>query len=209
MHANPDLRVVLNWMINRSGSAISDVIPLESNSNMFNTTAPEFPLHVELEGRRVSTVVLPSFSGSQCRNGPYGAISSPKSSSGETHATCDTALPGDHFIEAVQWIISHEQDIRDVMLESLIDHYKEMREVEIEYLEDANPDVVLPVIQKSADLLPLCGLVAVHIDKLMDTGEPRYGIELGCNWDSDNGAGVRLTGLKVEAAGESDHSFMF
>ena len=29
MHAKPDLRVVLKWMINRSGSVITDVIPLE------------------------------------------------------------------------------------------------------------------------------------------------------------------------------------
>jgi hypothetical protein len=29
LHAKPDLRVVLKWMINRSGSVITDVIPLE------------------------------------------------------------------------------------------------------------------------------------------------------------------------------------
>ena len=29
MHAKPDLRVVLKWMITRSGSVITDVIPLD------------------------------------------------------------------------------------------------------------------------------------------------------------------------------------
>ena len=29
MHAKPDLRVVLKWMINRSGSVITAVIPLK------------------------------------------------------------------------------------------------------------------------------------------------------------------------------------
>ena len=31
MHANPDLRVFLKWMIYRSGSVITDVMPLSSN----------------------------------------------------------------------------------------------------------------------------------------------------------------------------------
>ena len=31
MHAKPDLRVILKWMIAGSGSVITDVIPLESN----------------------------------------------------------------------------------------------------------------------------------------------------------------------------------
>ena len=30
MHAKPDLRVVLKWMITRSGSVIAAVIPLEA-----------------------------------------------------------------------------------------------------------------------------------------------------------------------------------
>ena len=29
MHTKPDLRVYLKWMITRSGSVITDVIPLE------------------------------------------------------------------------------------------------------------------------------------------------------------------------------------
>ena len=31
MHAKPDLRVVLKWMVARSGSVITDVIPLKHN----------------------------------------------------------------------------------------------------------------------------------------------------------------------------------
>jgi len=176
---------------------------------MYDTTAPNFPKHVEIDERRISTITLPSFSGSQYRNGPYGAISSNEKSNGETHVVCDAALAVDQFDLAVQWIISNDQNIRDALLESLVDHYREMREVEIECLQDADPDVVLPIIQNSSELLPLCGLVAVHVNKLSDSAAPRFGIELGCNWEPDHGAGARFSGLTVEAAGESDYAFMF
>ena len=36
MHAKPDLRVVLKWMIARSGSVITDVIRLEANEETKN-----------------------------------------------------------------------------------------------------------------------------------------------------------------------------
>ena len=41
MHAKPDLRVVLKWMINRSGSVIADVITLNEYeiSTLNQTTA--------------------------------------------------------------------------------------------------------------------------------------------------------------------------
>ena len=39
MHAKPDLRVVLKWMINRSGSVIADVITLnEYEISILNQT---------------------------------------------------------------------------------------------------------------------------------------------------------------------------
>ena len=40
MHAKPDLRVVLKWMINRSGSVITDVIPLKSMAMNANPYEP-------------------------------------------------------------------------------------------------------------------------------------------------------------------------
>ena len=35
MHAKPDLRVLLKWMIARSGSVITDVIPLEEHESVY------------------------------------------------------------------------------------------------------------------------------------------------------------------------------
>ena len=35
MHAKPDLRVLLKWMIARSGSVITDVMSLDANGSTF------------------------------------------------------------------------------------------------------------------------------------------------------------------------------
>ena len=39
MHAKPDLRVFLKWMIARSGSVITDVIPLNQHANSFGSSS--------------------------------------------------------------------------------------------------------------------------------------------------------------------------
>ena len=177
---------------------------------MFNLTAPSFPDHVDTDGNHATTIVLSSFAGSQYRNGPYGALSAPGQSNGETHAISDASLPLEDFRHAVEWVIARNQEIRDALFESLLDHYTEMRELEIECLDDdVDPNVVLPATQTSSELLPLCGLVAIHICGLLKNGEPRFGVELGCNWESEHGAGARFSGLAVEDAGSADCAFVF
>ena len=42
MHTKPDLRVFLKWMIARSGSVITDVIPPYRNRSMIDNTYTEF-----------------------------------------------------------------------------------------------------------------------------------------------------------------------
>jgi hypothetical protein len=58
-------------------------------------------------------------------------------------------------------------------------------------------------------LARLCGLVALHVGGMTKGGEPRFGIELGCNWEDEHGAGVRFQGLKVVEAGEASDAFSF
>ena len=176
---------------------------------MYKTDAPKFPQCVDLKDVRVTTINLPAFSGTQFRNGPYGAVSAPGASTGETHARCDTSLPIEDFRRAIEWIVGRDEMIRDALFASLVDHYKEGREIELDCLEDEDPNVVLPEIQNSLELLPLCGLVAVHINAIMESGDPLFGIELGCNWETDRGAGARFLGLVVDSAGDADHSFIF
>ena len=56
MHAKPDLRVVLKWMINRSGSVITAVIPLNNEASFYTE-----PVSVTQRPQRASAQTSSSF----------------------------------------------------------------------------------------------------------------------------------------------------
>jgi len=176
---------------------------------MYNTEAPAFPEYIDDEYHHLSTVVLPAFAGMQITNGPYGAVSDPGSSTGETHAVSDKELSPDEFQTVVKWVITHDDQIRDLLFPALVEQYWEMRELVMECLDDKDPNEVVPEISKPEDLLPLCGLVALHVGGMSSDGEPRFGIELGCNWEEEHGAGVRFLGLRVVEASDASEAFSF
>jgi hypothetical protein len=106
-------------------------------------------------------------------------------------------------------VIEHDAEIRPKLFAALVDQYWEMRDLAIECLIDEDPDAVVPKIYTPEDLAPLCGLVTVHISGVNITGEPIFGIELGCNWETEHGAGVRFEGLKVVESGDAAVAFSF
>lgn len=176
---------------------------------MYNTQAPLFPDYVDDEDSHLSTIRLPAFAGMRVTNGPYGAVSSPELSNGETHARADKEMDVEQFRAIVNWIIEHDSEIRELLFPALVDQYLEMRELVIECLVDEDPDEVVPEISRPDDLVTLCGLVVVHIGGMSTGGEPRFGIQLGCNWDDEHGAGVRFQGLRVVASGDASDAFLF
>ena len=176
---------------------------------MYNTDAPPFPDYVEGEYSLLSTIQLPAFAGMQITEGPYGAVSAPGPSTGETHASADKDLDPDDFRAVVKWVIEHDSQIRSLLFPALVEQYWEMRGLVIECLIDEDPDEVVPAIKEPEELASLCGLVAIHVGGMSANGEPRFGIELGCNWEEEHGAGVRFFGLKVVEAGEASDAFSF
>ncbi len=176
---------------------------------MYNTNAPLFPKYVDDEYHHLSTIRLPAFTGMQITNGPYGAVSESGPSNGETHAVADSSMNVEVFCAAVAWIIAHDIEIRSLLFPALVDQYSEMRDLVIESLIDEDPDDVVPEIREPEDLAKLCGLVAVHVGGMNASGEPLFGIELGCNWEGEHGAGVRFEGLTVVEAGEASDAFYF
>lgn len=84
-----------------------------------------------------------------------------------------------------------------------------MRDIVIECLMDEDPDEVVPEIKEAEELASLCGLVALHVGGISNSGEPRFGIALGCSWEEEHGAGVRFIGLKVVEAGQASVAFSF
>lgn len=176
---------------------------------MYNTDAPPFPDYVEDEYSLLSTIQLPAFAGMQITEGPYGAVSAPGPSTGKTHACADKDLDPDDFRAVVKWVIEHDSQIRSLLFPALVKQYWEMRGLVIECLINEDPDEVVPAIKEPEELASLCGLVAVHVGGMNTNGEPHFGIELGCNWEEEHGAGVRFLGLKVVEAGEASDAFSF
>jgi hypothetical protein len=176
---------------------------------MYNVNSPPFPEYVDDEYLHLSSIRLPAFAGMQITNGPYGAVSERGPSNGETHAAADKSLDPEVFRAAIAWVTERDADIRPILFAALVDRYWEMRDIAIDCLIDRDPNDVVPEIQAPEDLAPLCGLVALHIGGMTATGEPLFGIELGCNWDDEHGAGVRFEGLKVVESGDASVSFCF
>lgn len=176
---------------------------------MYNVKAPMFPEYVDDEYFHLSTIQLSAFAGMQITQGPYGAVSDPGRSTGETHACADKDVDPDEFKAIVSWVIEHDAEIRSLMFPALVEQYWEMRDLVIESLVEERPEDVVPEIANPDELAPLCGLVAVHIGGKDSKGEPRFGIELGCNWEQEHGAGVRFVGLKVVQAGDASDAFSF
>jgi hypothetical protein len=176
---------------------------------MYNVNAPTFPEYIDDEYRHLSSIRLPGFAGMQIANGPYGSVSESGASIGDTHAVSDKSPDPKIFQAAIIWVIEHDADIRPKLFAALVEQYWEMRDLVIECLIDEDPDNVVPEIENPEDLAPLCGLVALHIGSLNSAGEPIFGIELGCNWENEHGAGVQFEGLKVVESGDAAVAFSF
>ena len=176
---------------------------------MYNVDAPLFPDYIDDAYHHLSTIRLPAFAGMQITNEPYGAVSAPGPSTGETHAAANKELDPEEFRAIVQWVIEHDSQIRALLFPALVEQYWEMRDLVIEGLIDENPDDVVPAIKEPEELASLCGLVALHVGGMTANGEPRFGLELGCNWEEEHGAGVRFIGLRVVEAGHASEAFSF
>jgi hypothetical protein len=176
---------------------------------MYNVNAPTFPAYIDDDYHHLSSIRLPAFAGMQIANGSYGSVSEAGASTGDTHAAADKSLDPKVFQAAIAWVIEHDTDLRSKLFAALVAQYWEMRDLVIECLIDEDPDLVVPKIKNPEDLAPLCGLVALHIGGINAKGEAIFGIELGCNWETEHGAGVQFEGLKVIESGDAAVAFSF
>src|SRR5204862_304670 len=103
---------------------------------MYNVKAPPFPEFTDDEYSHLSSIRLPAFAGMQITNGPYGAVSNPGPSTGDTHAAADKSIDPHVFRTAVAWVIQHNAEVRPKLFSALVDQYWEMRDLVIESLVD-------------------------------------------------------------------------
>lgn len=176
---------------------------------MYGVNPPHSPATVIDDYFKYTSVTVDGFKGLQIRNGAYGAVSSESLSDGTVHFCCDKSLKDEDFINASKWVAENGTELLKVALESFVEQYWEMRDLVIESLINEDPDEVVPEISSSADLKALCGIVAVHVKHSGDNSSPRFGIEFGCSWEEEHGAGVSFNGLEILESGQASDAFDF
>lgn len=169
---------------------------------LYNTFAPNFPEYIDTKYNHLTTVQLPTFAGMLKTDGPYGAVIAPGPSTGQTHIQCDNHIDPKVFLEMTEWIIENSHNIKARLFPVLLEQYKNAQSM---WLEDNSER--FPVIDEPEQVKTLCGLVAIYISGYNSDGEPEFGVELGCEWDEEHGAGVRFSGLKVMKSGHADVTY--
>lgn len=176
---------------------------------MYDTDAPEYPETITDKYFMYTSIKSDGFAGLNVRNGPYGALSNDEPSGGTVKYSADKEMDKDIFLAESKWVSDHAAEILDLALAAMVDQYWENREYVLECLVDEDPNVVVPEISGPRDLKKLCGIVAVHIKEPDSSGSHRFGIEFGCNWEDEHGAGVRFENLKVIEEGHASSAFDF
>jgi hypothetical protein len=176
---------------------------------MYGVNPPLFPEFVWHEYFWVTSVMLPAWQGFQVRNGPYGSVSSAEPSDGLVHIIYapegrDDSRLNQYEINSVKWMIDHEKSIHDVLLQKLFTHYPAIREEVSEWYDEAETAQLVPEMHCAEDLKKLVGIVSVNVHPLVKDGVPFIGIELGCTWDDEHGAGVILHGDHILEYGGAD-----
>lgn len=176
---------------------------------MFNIDTRPFPEIVTDEFFKYTKKKVVGFEGLQIRNGPYGALSSVGVSDGVVDFCCHKEMETSEFLKVVDWVANNGEQLLNMALESFVEFYWEMRDVVIPTLVNENPDDIVPKISDYSDLARLCGIVAVHVSEFKNNGEHLFGIEFGCNWEDEHGAGCRFEGLKLIESGDGSDSFSY
>jgi len=176
---------------------------------MYDVNPPLFPEFLWYEAFWVTSAKLPAWQGFQVRNGPYGCLSSDEPSDGLVHIVFapegrgDAPLTEDE-IRSVQWVIDHEKSIHDALLQTLFEAYPNIREEALEWYDEEEAAALLPEVNNADELKKIVGVVSINIHPLVRDGIPFVGVELGCTWDEEHGAGVMLHGNRALECGDAD-----
>lgn len=158
-----------------------------------------------------TTAVLPSWSGFQRRDGPYGAASSTAPSSGEVKILFAPEGRGNEPLTAnerslVGWIVENEALVADALLKALWAKYPELQHLYA--CDEEEMAKYLPDVNDVQGFRHLIGLHCIHVHPLEADGMPYAGYELGCTWDAEHGLGVLMHGTKVLEIGGADTALL-
>lgn len=180
---------------------------------MYNENPPLFPQFHWNDYFWITSAVLPSWAGFQIRNGPYGAVSSNGVSDGLIHIVF--APEGrDHSplrpdeASMVRWVIDNEKSIHDGAMGRLLEEYPRFREQALDCYDEEDAAEVAPPATTVDELKRLCGIVSINVHPLVKADIPFLGVEFGCTWEEEHGAGVLLHGSSALECGAADTAIL-
>jgi hypothetical protein len=155
--------------------------------------------------------VFPAFAGTQERHGAYTSRSSAKPSKGSVLLNIPRLDKNDEHphppapeqIAAYAYFKENQAQVTQAIMAALLKDYRNIRRQWLKH----DPDLELPEINSADEMRKHVGLGTLHMFDVARNGLAYFGLELGCTWDEEHGAGVILHGDRVIAVGQADTSF--
>lgn len=180
-------------------------------ANPFTLKLPPFPPLKREMSEWVGSDALTAWADTQKRLGSYTSRSSAASSKGtfkiQIPRLCENDAnplpPAPEQVKAYAHLKDNQAEITNTVLKALFAYHQKTRAV---WLKN-DPHLKLPVIQSIDDMRKNVGLGILHVHKFAKDGYAYIGLELGCTWDEDHGAGVLIHKDAVVEVGQADASF--
>jgi hypothetical protein len=185
------------------------------NAHPVSLDCPPFPGLAMKLNEWEGIEVLPAWAGTQARQGAYTSQSDREPSDGTVRlqvprlGDADDANPrppAPEFVAAYQHFKENGPAIAETVLAAILVQYVPLR---ARWMQN-DPDLTdedLPVIDSIEQMKNNVGLGIVHLLPVAKHGMAYIGLELGCTWDEEHGAGVILHGSRVVAVGAGDEAF--
>ena len=180
-------------------------------SNPFTLKLPPFPPLKREMHEWTGKDILKAWAGTQERHGAYTSRSSAKPSRGSVvlniprldENDADPMPPAPEQVAAYAYLKENQVAVTEAVMAALLKEYTKIRRQWLKH----DPDLELPEIKTVAQMRKNVGLGTLHMFDIAKKGFAYYGLELGCTWDDEHGAGVVLHKDRVVAVGQADTSF--
>jgi len=180
-------------------------------ANPFTLKLPPFPPLKREMHEWAGKDVIPAWAGTQERHGAYTSRSSAKPSKGSIvlniprldEDDANPMPPAPEQVAAYAYFKKNQAEVTEAIMAALLKDYTKTRRQWLKH----DPDLELPEIKTTSEMRKNVGLGTLHMFDIAKKGIAYFGLELGCTWDDEHGAGVVLHKSRVVAVGQADISF--
>jgi hypothetical protein len=180
-------------------------------ANPFTLKLPPFPPLKREMHEWTGKDVLTAWAGTQERHGAYTSRSSAKPSKGSVviniprigEDDVNPDPPAKEQVAAYAYFKENQAAVTQAIMAALLKDYTKIRRQWLKH----DPDLDLPEIKTPDEMRKNVGLGTLHMFDVAKKGIAYFGLELGCTWDDEHGAGVVIHRNRVVAVGQADTSF--